>query len=289
MDANTTPTLHRVALVIQYVGTHFHGWQRQPNQRTVQEDLETTIATVLGQPVTVHAAGRTDTGVHAAAQVVHFDSTALIPPHRWADILNSRLPDDILVRASALVPLDWHARFSACWRRYRYTLYTDAIPNLFVRPFVWHYYYAPLDVALMQSALTPLLGRHHLAAFQRSGSKRAHAWVEVQAVECHRQGAFIYIEVQASGFLYGMMRLLVGLLVQVGEGLRSPFDFTQIWKMERRDQVKYSAPAKGLCLLRVGYPNCPFKAETWFDTQPKFLLNHQTHDERQQAIFTLSS
>ncbi|MCS6815272.1 MAG: tRNA pseudouridine(38-40) synthase TruA, partial [Cyanobacteria bacterium] len=146
MDADTTPNLHRVALVIQYVGTHFHGWQRQPNQRTVQEDLETTIATVLGHPVTVHAAGRTDTGVHAAAQVVHFDSTALIPPHRWADILNSRLPDDILVRASAPVPLDWHARFSACWRRYRYTLYTDATPNLFVRPFVWHYYYAPLDI-----------------------------------------------------------------------------------------------------------------------------------------------
>ncbi|MCS6812896.1 MAG: tRNA pseudouridine(38-40) synthase TruA, partial [Cyanobacteria bacterium] len=134
----------------------------------------------------------------------------------------------------------------------------------------------------MQAALNPLLGRHHLAAFQRSGSKRSHAWVEVQAAECNRQGEFIYIEVQASGFLYGMMRLLVGLLVQVGEGLRSPLDFTQIWKMERRDQVKYSAPAKGLCLLRVGYPNCPFKTETWFDTQPKFLLNHQTSDDRQQ-------
>ncbi|UBF25101.1 tRNA pseudouridine(38-40) synthase TruA [Kovacikia minuta CCNUW1] len=262
----------RVALVIQYLGTCFHGWQRQPNHRSVQEEIETAIASVLEHSVRIHAAGRTDSGVHAAAQVAHFDAPSRIPAHRWADILNSRLPDDILIRASAMVHSTWHARFSALWRRYRYTLYTDPCPNLFIRPFTWHYYYKPLDAELIQDALTPLVGRHHLAAFHRAGSSRPHSWVEVQAAECQRQGAFISIEVQASGFLYGMMRLLVGLLVQVGRGIKSPFSFTEIWQEQRREQVKYAAPAQGLCLLRVGYPEFPFPPDIWFDTYPSFMF-----------------
>ena len=272
MTFSASLSTQRVALVIQYLGTHFHGWQRQPRHRTVQEDIETVLGEVIGQPVRIHAAGRTDAGVHAAAQVAHFDAPARIPAHRWAAILNSRLPDDVLIRASASVNATWHARFSAIWRRYRYTLYTDPCPNLFVRPFAWHYYYEPLDESLIQAALTPLLGRHHLAAFHRAGSSRPHSWVDVQAAECRRQGALVYIEVQASGFLYGMMRLLVGLLVQVGRGLRSPFSFTEIWQTQSREQVKYAAPPQGLCLLRVGYPNFPFPPEIWYDTQPSLVL-----------------
>ena len=264
--------MQRIALVIQYIGTDLHGWQRQPNQRTVQEEIEKTISTVLQHPVTLHGAGRTDSGVHAAAQVAHFDAEGPVPAHRWRDILNSRLPKDILIRASAKVEPTWHARFSATWRRYRYTLYTDPIPNLFVRPFAWHYYHAPLDEALIQAALTPLIGRFHLAAFHRAGSSRPHSWVDVQAAECQRTGHFVHIEVQASGFLYGMMRLLVGLLVQVGRGERSLQNFKDIWVHERREVVKYSAPAHGLCLLRVGYPEFPFPADIWYDTQPKFVF-----------------
>ncbi|HIK56616.1 MAG TPA: tRNA pseudouridine(38-40) synthase TruA [Synechococcales cyanobacterium M55_K2018_004] len=262
----------RIALVLQYLGTHFHGWQRQLHQRTVQEEVETVIESVLNTPVRIHAAGRTDAGVHAAAQVAHFDALTAIPAHRWRDILNSRLPPDVLVRASASVEQSWHARFSASWRRYRYTLYTDATPNLFVRPFSWHYYYAPLDVELMQEALNPLVGNHHLAAFHRAGSRRKHSWVEVQEATCVRQGPFVQIEIQASGFLYGMVRLLVGMLVEVGRGERSPADFTALWQEQRRDQVRYAAPAQGLCLLRVGYPEFPFSKGLWFDTQPQFLL-----------------
>jgi tRNA pseudouridine38-40 synthase len=264
----------RIALVIQYLGTNFHGWQRQPNQRTVQEEIETAISTVLERPVTLHAAGRTDTGVHAAAQVAHFDAQGPIPAHRWASVLNSRLAKDILIRASAKVEPTWHARFSASWRRYRYTLYTDPIPNLFVRPFAWHYYHAPVDESLIQAALKPLIGRHHLAAFHRAGSARPHSWVDVQAAECQRSGPLIYIEVQAGGFLYGMMRLLVGLLVQVGRGERPIDNFTDIWVNERRELVKYAAPAQGLCLLRVGYQDFPFSQDVWYDTQPKLVISH---------------
>lgn len=271
-DNAETAESQRVALVIQYLGTHFHGWQRQARHRTVQEEIEKTIQSVLTYPVTLHGAGRTDTGVHAAAQVAHFDAVTRIPPHRWRDILNSRLPDDVLIRGSAPVPQNWHARFSAAWRRYRYTLYTESCPNLFVRPFSWHYYNAPLDETLMQEALQPLLGRHHLSAFHRAGSRRLHSWVDVQAVECIRRGPFVQIEIQASGFLYGMVRLLVGMLVEVGRGERSPDNFTRLWQQERRDEVKYAAPSQGLCLLRVGYPDSPFPPHLWFDAQPQFSL-----------------
>ncbi len=266
------PPTQRIALVLQYLGNRFHGWQWQPRQRTVQQELEDAIQSVLDCPVRVHAAGRTDTGVHAAAQIVHFDAQTLIPAHRWRDVLNARLPDDMLVRASAQVDSRWHARFSATWRRYRYTLYTDACPNLFVRSLAWHYYQAPLDESRMRAALEPLLGRHHLAAFHRAGSSRPHSWVDVQDVVCDRDGPFLYIEVQASGFLYGMMRLLVGMLVDVGQGALSPEDFTALWQDQRRDEVKYAAPPQGLCLLRVGYPTSPFPLETWYDAQPHLAL-----------------
>jgi tRNA pseudouridine38-40 synthase len=269
-------SMQRVALVIQYLGTDFHGWQRQPNQRTVQEEIETAISNVLERPVTLYGAGRTDAGVHAAAQVAHFNAHGPIPAHRWASILNSRLAKDILIRASAKVEPTWHARFSASWRRYRYTLYTDPIANLFVRPVAWHYYHAPVDESLIQAAMEPLIGRHHLAAFHRAGSARPHSWVDVQAAECHRSGPLIYIEVQARGFLYGMMRLLVGLLVQVGRGERAIDDFTDIWVNERRELVKYAAPAQGLCLLRVGYQDFPFAPEVWYDTQPKLVISQQS-------------
>jgi tRNA pseudouridine38-40 synthase len=269
MSAPLSVSIQRVALVIQYLGTHFHGWQRQPHHRSVQEEIEQALQSVLNHPVTLHGSGRTDSGVHAAAQVAHFDTTAPIPAHRWAGILNAYLPKDILIRASAAVSSTWHARFSALWRRYRYTLYTNPRPNLFVQPFTWHYYYQPLDVSQMQAALDPLVGRHHLAAFHRAGSSRPHSWVDVQEAQCVRvstpqedcSGSLIQIELQASGFLYGMMRLLVGLLVQVGRGAHSPDSFTELWQTQRRDQVKYAAPAQGLCLLRVGYPDFPFPPE----------------------------
>jgi tRNA pseudouridine38-40 synthase len=274
----------RIALIIQYKGTAFHGWQRQANAHTVQAEIEEAIASVLGYHTALQGAGRTDTGVHAAAQVAHFESPAVIPAERWAAILNHRLQgrnqgDNIVIRAAAVVADDWHAQFSAQWRRYRYTFYTSPYPNLFVQPFVWHYYHQPLDESLMLAALAPMVGYHNLAAFHRARSDRSHSWVEMQEVQCHRSGHFVQVELQAKGFLYGMVRLIMGLLVQVGrsqslsrESQLPPEKFTSIWQNQRRDLVKYSAPPQGLCLLRVGYPEFPFSPEAWTDTQPQFLL-----------------
>ncbi|AFY95644.1 tRNA pseudouridine(38-40) synthase TruA [Chamaesiphon minutus] len=262
----------RIALVIQYSGTHLYGWQKQPQGRTVQSEIERAIDNAIRRPVSIYGAGRTDSGVHAAAQVAHFDNPSVIPANSWAAVLNSRLPDDIVIRASAPVDDRWHARFSASYRRYRYTIYTAAQPNLFVRPYSWHYYQQPLVIERMQAAVAPMLGTHHLAAFHRTDSGRSHSWVDIQDVSCHQSGDFVQIEIQANGFLYGMVRLLVGLLIQVGNGDLSIAEFTKIWQTEQRSQVRHSAPAKGLCLLRVGYPDFPFPKSVWYDTQPQFLL-----------------
>ena len=275
MDNKESAKTKRVALVIQYLGTAFYGWQRQPHYQTVQEAIETAINRALAPEawIPLHGAGRTDSGVHAAAQVAHFDVTSPIPAEKFAPVLNKQLPDEILIRASAEVPPNWHARFSATYRRYRYTLYTAATPNLFVFPWCWHYYYAPLDASAIAAAVKPLLGYHDLAAFCRAGSDRAHTWVKVQDVQCIRNGPFVEIEIQADGFLYGMVRLLVGLLVKVGTGELTPQEFAEIWQHKQRDRVKYSAPAKGLCLLRVGYEDFPFPPSIWFNSQPHFYFN----------------
>jgi len=262
----------RVALVIQYLGTNYHGWQRQPQSTSIQAAIEDAISSVIESKVTIHGAGRTDAGVHAAAQVAHFNYSGPIPASKWAKIINSRLPDDILIRSSAAVADDWHACFSALWRRYRYTIYTDKVANLFLNQVSWHYYHAPLDELLIQQALETLLGKNDLTAFRRTGSARKHSWVNIQEVKCHRQDGVLQLEIQADGFLYGMVRLLVGMLVEVGTHKRSLVDFIEIWQNKRRKEVKYSAPAKGLCLLRVGYDQFPFPPSLWFDTQPRYVL-----------------
>ncbi len=271
-SASKDPSSQRIALIIQYIGTSFNGWQRQPIGRTVQGEIEDAISSVIGKPVRIYGAGRTDSGVHAAAQVAHFNYLGPIPPHKWAKIINARLPEGILIRASSEVPSDWHACFSAEWRRYRYTIYTSKLPNLFISDLVWHYYHVPLDDSAIEKALTSLVGRHELSAFRKSGSDRKHSWVNVQEVGCYRQDSFLHLEIQADGFLYGMVRLLVGLLVEVGRGRLSPQNFNDLWQNRQRDQVKYSAPAKGLCLLRVGYPLFPFPSKIWFDAQPTYVL-----------------
>ncbi|WP_398336308.1 tRNA pseudouridine(38-40) synthase TruA [Vulcanococcus sp.] len=265
--------LGRIALCLQYDGAAYCGWQRQPRDPSVQETLETALAALDPQrPARAVAAGRTDSGVHAAGQVVHFEAAGPIPAQRWAAALNGRLPASIRVRAAAAVPSDWHACFSACYRRYRYTLYNGRLPNLFLAPWSWHRYQVPLDEALMRRALEGMLGEHDFAAFERAGSSRSHSRTTLQEVSVLRRGDLIEVELQASGFLYGMVRLVMGQLVALAEGRLSLEAFERRWRSGARDQVKEAAPPQGLCLLRVGYPQPVFPATAWYDCQPRFLL-----------------
>ncbi len=265
--------LHRVALCLQYDGAAYCGWQRQPRDPSVQETLEAAIAQLDPQrPVLAVAAGRTDSGVHAAGQVVHFDAAGPIPAARWAAALNGRLPASIRVRAAAAVPPDWHACFSATYRRYRYTLHNARVPNLFLAPWSWHRYQVRLDEALMRRALEGMLGEHDFAAFERAGSSRSHSRTTLQEVHVERCGDVIRVELQASGFLYGMVRLVMGQLVALGEGRLALADFERRWRSRARAEVKEAAPPQGLCLLRVGYPQPVFPRAAWYDGQPRYSL-----------------
>jgi len=263
----------RIALCLQYDGSAFHGWQRQPGLASVQETFETAVASLdPGSPARVVAAGRTDSGVHAAAQVVHFDAAGPIPPHRWPKALNGRLPNTIRVRAASPVEASWHACFSASFRRYRYTIYNGRLPNLFLAPWSWHRYQVRLDDQAMAQALGALLGEHDFSTFQRAGSRRAHGRTTLQEVSLQRQGDLIEAELQASGFLYGMVRLIMGQLVAVGENRLSPEAFLERWRRCARHEVKEAAPPQGLTLLRVGYPEPVFPEVAWYDGKPRFHL-----------------
>ena len=264
---------NRIALVIQYDGSGFRGWQNQKDSITVQGTLEEKIAELDPiRPVKAIAAGRTDSGVHASGQVVHFDCSGPIPIHKWASALNGRLPASIKVLEAVSVPSVWHACYSAKYRRYRYSIFNGSYPNLFLQNISWHKYRFMLDINLMKNALNDLLGLHDFAAFQKAGSNRSNSLTTVQDVSISRDGDIVTVEIQASGFLYGMVRLLMGQLVAVGEKRLSLEKFRYRWRKGLRSEVKEAAPAHGLCLIRVGYEEKIFSKEKSFDTFPSFYL-----------------
>lgn len=262
-----------MAISLQYEGSSFCGWQRQRQGTSVQSVLEEAIAELDPlRPVSAVAAGRTDAGVHASGQVVHFDCSGPIPAERWAPALNGRLPSSIRVREAVERPKTWHACHSAIHRRYRYTIYNGRLPNLFLSPWSWHRYQVRLDERSMGQALDGLIGWHDFAAFQRAGSQRRHSQTTVQQVLIERQGDLLIVEIQASGFLYGMVRLLVAQLVAVGEHRINIESFERCWRERRRSEVKQAAPSKGLCLLHAGYREPIFLDAGCHDSQPLFSL-----------------
>ena len=265
--------MKRIALLIQYDGSLFCGWQRQKNGSSIQEVLEQAISSLDPlRPIKVVAAGRTDSGVHASGQVAHFDCSGFIPPRRWCSALNGRLPQSIRIRYSALRPSEWHACHAAIFRRYRYTIYNGRQPNLFLSPWSWHKHQVRLDDQLMDIALQRLIGCHDFSAFQKAGSKRANALTTIQETSIHRYGDMLTIEIQATGFLYGMVRLLVGQLVALGEHRLSIEEFERRWQEKLREEVKESAPARGLTFIRAGYKDVVFPENITFDSFPSFSL-----------------
>ena len=264
--------MKRIALLVQYDGSNYSGWQRQKNATTVQEILETALFQITNQVVNTFAAGRTDAGVHASGQVVHFDVDCVVPGNSYSDILNSLLPSSIRILESVEVKDSWHACYSAMYRHYRYVINNSKFPNLFINNWSWHRYQKDLDEVLMLNASKIMEGEHDFFAFQKSGSKRTNSITKIKNIDIKRVEDLILIDIKATGFLYGMVRLIVGQLVLVGEKKITPEVFTDRWVNKKKNDVKESAPAKGLCLVNAVYKENVFKKIDKNDFFPVFLI-----------------
>ncbi len=264
--------MKRVALLIQYDGSHYSGWQKQKNASTVQEILDRALLKITNHTIKTFAAGRTDAGVHASGQVVHFDVDCVIPGKSYSDVLNSLLPSTIRILESVEVKKSWHACYSAMYRHYRYVINNSKLTNLFINNWSWHRYQKVLDEVLMLNASRAMEGEHDFFAFQKSGSHRKNSITKIKNIDIKRVEDLILIDIKATGFLYGMVRLIVGQLVLVGEKKISPDILTDRWVNKRKYDVKESAPAKGLCFVNAVYEENVFQKINKNDLFPVFLI-----------------
>jgi len=244
----------RIALGIEYNGHNYYGWQFQQGLTTIQGTLETALAKIADHEVFLTCAGRTDAGVHATGQVVHFDTQAKRHPDAWMWGTNSFLPPSIVVRWARSVDYRFHARYSALARRYRYIIY-----NYPVRPAIgstrttWHYY--PLNIERMQQAAKFLLGEQDFQSFRSSECGAKTSTRNITDFTVQRQGDFVILEVEANAFLHHMVRNLAGVLMKIGAGLKEPEWIQEVLAAKSRKAAAETAPADGLYLIQVRYPN----------------------------------
>jgi tRNA pseudouridine38-40 synthase len=251
MPADTA--LNTFKMTVEYDGTDFHGWQRQKNDRTVQETVEKALAVMTREQVVVIGSGRTDAGVHALGQVAGFKTRTRLDAHSFFRGLNSLLPPDVVVRRCEAVPNAFHARFDVKAKHYRYRILNRDIAPAVGRRFVWHIR-KPLDTAAMADAAAALLGSHDFKAFEGTGSPRSHS---VRAVTVSRLlasgGDHLTYDIEANGFLRFMVRNIVGTLVEVGLGKLSANEIQKILQSKDRSRAGSTAPPQGLFLMKVMY------------------------------------
>lgn len=244
----------RIKLTIAFDGTAYVGWQYQPNGISVQQRIEEGLARLTGQVHSVHASGRTDAGVHARGLVCHFDTERALPLSAWREGLNSFLPEDIAVRSAEVVDAAFHARFSALGKYYRYTILRDAVRDPLHRRTSWQVR-EPLDIGTMRRAGRTFIGTHDFRAFRTSGCAATTTVRDIFSVDFHEDGALLHIDIQGSGFLKNMVRMMVGTLVEIARGKRSASDIAELLAAPDAAAPPLTAPARGLCLMSVRYPD----------------------------------
>ena len=243
----------RLALGIEYDGGDFFGWQKLGHGPSVQAVVESALSFVADAPIVVQCAGRTDAGVHARCQVVHFDTDALRPMRGWVLGANSRLPDAVSVRWAVEVAADFHARFAARARCYRYRILDRAIRPALARQYVaWER--LPLDALAMHRAAQALIGEHDFSAFRAAQCQASHAVRDMQRIDVRREGEEIAIDVRANAFLHHMVRNIVGSLLEVGRGERPEAWLGELLPGRDRSVAGDTAPSQGLCFLGPLYP-----------------------------------
>ncbi len=244
--------MRNIKLIIEYDGTNYAGWQVQPNGLAVQQVLEGALAKLTGAKVRLYSSGRTDAGVHARRMVATFRTDKSIPLRAFSDGLNTLLPPDIAVREAEEVSVDFDPRRDARGKHYRYTILNAPRRLPLARLHAWHVR-ERLDLDAIRKAAVHLVGEHDFAAFRASGCAAGTTVRRIDALEIGQEGDIIHIDVTGSGFLRNMVRIMVGTLVEVGLGKRSPDSLASLFEVPDRSAAGTTAPAHGLCLMEVFY------------------------------------
>ena len=240
-------------LAVQYDGTDYSGWQRQAERLTVQEEVETALGKVLGRGIRITAASRTDAGVHALGQVVALETDIRIPVDNLVRALNDRLPQAVHIVEGGEVPAAFHPRYAASGKLYSYRILNRPGGSPFLTRYAWHVPAPALDLERMRAAAKLLLGRHDFSAFRSAGSCVKSSVRRLYRFDLERHGELLEASLEANGFLYQMVRNLMGTVVEVGSGKREPEAVTGLLESRDRTRVGPPAPPQGLCLVRVFY------------------------------------
>lgn len=249
--------MRNIKLILEYDGTHYNGWQIQPDLPTVQGTIEKALTQLTNRSIKIIGAGRTDSGVHAEGQVANFHTDSPIPTAAFQHGLNSILPHDIVVCDVTEVATDFHARFSATSRRYRYTILNRSYPSAIFRKTAYHYS-SPIDLDLIRSISKSILGKHDFTSFQKTGSDRQNPNCKIFDASCDKNGDLICFEIEADSFLRGMVRAIVGTLLKCTKhksdsNTNACEQFLEIVQAKDRALAGTSAPAHGLSLIQVKY------------------------------------
>ena len=245
--------VRRIAAAVEYNGRAFCGWQRQSHSPGVQEAVEQALSFVANEPVSVICAGRTDTGVHATNQVVHFDTGAIRKPHNWVLGANTRLPEGVRIHWVSDVQPQFHARFGATSRTYRYLIHNSAVPSALFRGLVT-FCKPSLDVDAMHDAAQALLGENDFSSYRAAGCQSRTPFRNVHRIDVWRQRQLVVVEIKANAFLHHMVRNIVGALLAVGRGEQSACWPGELLTLRDRTRGEVTAPPDGLYLVNVGYP-----------------------------------
>ncbi|WP_316852011.1 tRNA pseudouridine(38-40) synthase TruA [Peribacillus frigoritolerans] len=239
--------------VIAYDGTDFAGYQVQPEKRTIQSEFEAVLAQMhKGTIIKVTASGRTDSGVHAKGQVLHFESPLTFPTENWIKAFSALLPTDIIALEVDIVPDDFHARFHTTGKEYRYIVARSKLRDPFKRNYAYHYPY-PLNVEAMREAISYLIGTHDFTSFCSAKTEVVDKVRTIKEMDFEESDDFLVFRFVGEGFLYNMVRILVGTLLDVGSGKMSPHDMSEILDKKDRSFAGKTAPAQGLYLWKVFY------------------------------------
>lgn len=254
MDASAPdpPPGRNLRLVLEYDGTSYAGWERQKNGLGIQELIEEAVRRITGESPVIEASGRTDAGVHALGQVASFRLVKPMPPDKLRLALNAVLPPDVAVREAAEAPPEFHARKSAKSKLYRYTILNDRVRRPLLRDQAFHFP-QPLDEASMAEAARRLAGTHDFSAFAREAERRKSCVRTILDARVRREPPLLLVEIEGTGFLYNMVRIVTGTLIDVGLGRRRPEDIDGLLAGKERAAAGFTVPPHGLALVLVRY------------------------------------